>query len=487
MNRIVVHGEDAKKKLKEGFDILAKAVGVTLGPNGRNVMFGRNGMPYITKDGVSVAKEIFTGDPVSSLGVELLKQVSLNTNKQAGDGTTTATVLAKSILDEGFKKVEEGVPPIEIKRQLDLDLKSILVELDEMAIKVENSDMLKNVIKVSTNNDDELTDLISGLYDQIGSCTITLENSATSTTYVEFLSGMSFNSSYIDRFFINTPDNKCILDRPAIMICEGKVDDKRSFINAIDQLASKTTRPLVLITEGVSQDIFLTLLSNQQSGKLKSVILNSPGFGPGREERLSDIAIYTGAEIIKKGMLKYFDLKSLGTAEEIIVTEENTTLKVGGGNQQEIDNRIRDLEASLKNKDDYTKASLEERISKFKGGVGVIRIGANSEVEFREKYDRVEDAKNAAKAALQEGVIPGGGTALYNIAKSYPTNSILGVALKSPYEKIKENIGLDEDFTSEDCIKNHVYDPVKVTKSALQNAISVAGTILTTECVIADE
>lgn len=487
--KIIKHSSKAKILLRKGFNKLAKAVAVTLGPSGRTVILQKEGLPVITKDGVSVAKEVYLSDPISNMGAELLRQVSLNTNHQAGDGTTTATVLAKSILDEGFRMIEEGdISPIEIKRQLDKDLELVKDKLKEEAILIKDNETLKQVLKVSTNNDEELATLIASVFDKVGNSTILLEQSPTAETYGDVLSGMYFNSTYADRFFINNhADNTCVLERPAIMICEGKVDDKRSFLRAIDLIASKTSRPLVLITENVTQDILLTLLANQQSGKLQSVIINSPGFGPGREEQLHDIAIFTGAEVIRKGMLKEFSLKNLGTADSIVVGEEITTITEGGGNKEEIANRIEDLKYTASKKDQYTKDKLLERASKFEGGIGVIYIGALSEIEYKEKYDRVEDAKNAGKAALEEGIIPGGGTTLFEIGKSLREDSILHLALQAPYKQIVSNMGIDVEFTKEDCIAKDIYDPVRVTKIALENAVSVAGTILTTECVIANK
>lgn len=490
MTKKLLYSEEARIKLKKGIDTLADAVSTTLGPKGRNVVMEVPGGHVITKDGVSVAKEIYLSDKVENLGAQMLKEVAMNTNKQAGDGTTTATVLAQAILKEGFEEIKNGREPIDIKRELDNDLLYIVNRLEELKEDIAGDyEKIYQIAKVSTNGDENLASMLTGLIEETQDSNILLDVSKTSSTHTEFIKGMSFNSSYIDSWFINSENRECILTGNLILIYDGKLNSVKELMPLFEYV-KQNNKTLTIIAEGVSPDILITISRNRANG-LNVVVLNSPGFGPGRQEAINDIAIYTGGEVIKPGMLSNLDFNKLGEVEEIIVQEDKTLIKEGKGNPTEIENRIKDLESILDKQDDETRKHTEKRISKFKGGIGVIYIGANSQLEYKEKYDRIEDAVNSIKAALTEGIISGGGTTLYRISsESDNPKSIINKAIKTPYLKIKENCGIkkyDNDIDYVAYLRQGIIDPKKVTRCALENAVSVAGTILTTEAVIVNE
>jgi len=477
MNKKLYFEDTAKVKLKEGFDKLAKAVSSTLGPNGKTVIIENNdGSHTITKDGVTVAKSINLLDPVENIAAQMLKEASLLTNKEAGDGTTTATVLAKAILDLGFEELKNR-SGFEIQRDLQLDLVEILHKLEKKSIKCKKSDIIK-VANVSTNGDIESSKLISNLYKKSKGSEIILEPSITNKTYTSFIEGYSFNSSYIDSFFINSEANQVKYDKPLYFIFDGKLNSSKQLLPVLDNVA-RIKRPLIIIAEEVNQDVLHTCFRNLQSGNLKNVIIKTPGFSESRKQYLNDIAVYTKGEIITESTLSTFNLNQLGQSDKIIVTEDTTIIQDGNFDEKELNSYISNLEHLTKNNSTYNKQKIKERISKFKTGVGVIYIGADSELEFREKYDRIEDANNAVKAALEEGIIPGGGSTLYDLKDD--KDSILYNAIAKPFELINKDkyINLKE--------LENIIDPVKVTKSALKNAVSVASTILTTETVIVNE
>ena len=490
MSKEITYNEEARRKLKIGFDALAKAVSVTLGPKGRNVVLQKPGrFPIITKDGVSVAKEIELEDNVENMGAQMLKQVSLNTNIQAGDGTTTATVLAKAILDYGFEAIKNGEQPIDVKRSIDSSLKEIIDLLEKYSYDIEDDyEKIYEVAKVSINGDEVLAKLISDLFKQTNDSVILLEQSETKETYTDFIKGMSFTSSYVDSFFINNKKRECIYKDARVLIYDGKIKSAKDILNILEKM-SYIQKPLVIISEQVSQDTILTLMANMNKGKLDSVVLNSPGFGPGRKEQLQDIATYTGGTVVRDGMIKDTTIEHLGIVKKITVKEDTTIIVGGKSDEKEVRDRIADLETMKKNQSTNNILKIDEKISKFKGGLGVIYIGANSELEYQEKYDRIEDTVNAINAALEEGIISGGGTTLYKISEEVE-DSLLAKAIRSPYITIKENSGDDkrniiQDYV--DYLSTGIIDPKKVTRVALENAVSVSGTILTTECVISDK
>lgn len=485
----IKYGEQARESLKKGSNKINKIVGSTLGPNGKTVILHVNGVPIITKDGVSVAKEVELEDPFENVACQMIKQVSLNTNKEVGDGTTTATVLANAILEQGFIEIKKGVSPIKIKKELDNNLKTILEKLNSYSIDVKNDyNKLLSVAKISTNNDIELANLIIDLIKQTNNSKILLEPSSTSKTYTDYVKGMSFDSSYVDSYFITDKEKRTVsFDNAYILIYDGKIKQSKELLKLLEKIKF-LKRPIVIIAEQVTQDIILTMLRNRNSNGIESVILNAPGFGPGRKQALDDIALYTGGNVVREGQLQHISTDDLGEVKSIMVTDEKTTIKEGNGNKDKINERITNLETVKDKYNDFDKSKIEERISKFKGGIGIIYIGASSELEYKEKYDRIEDAVNAVNAAIEEGVISGGGTTLYKISEN--KNGILYKAIKSPYLKIKENQDITDFNPSEDYkqfLDDNILDPKKVTRVALENAVSVAGTILTTDNIIINE
>jgi len=440
---------------------------------------------------VSVAKQFELENQFKNIGSEMVKEVAINTNKLVGDGTTTATVLANAILNEGFKDIKSGAEPIDIKRDLDECLKYTLKELDKHSIDIKDDyKSLLNVAKISTNNDLELAKIIINLLKQTNNSKIILEKSKTSKTYTEFIDGMSFNSTYVDSNFITDINkNTCNLEDSVYVIYSGKINNPRHLIRAIE-LAKQNNKSLVIIAESVSNNVILTMLANKNNNGLQSVIINSPGYGPGRKQHLEDIAIFTGGQVIQEGKLQSITKEQLGESKGIIVTDEKTIIKEGNATKDSLDRKIKSLQHIKDKYEDYDKNKIEERISKFKGGIGVIYVGAASELEWKEKYDRVEDAVNAVQAALEEGIIPGGGTTLYEIANEAGSQTLLDKALEAPYKTIKRNGGIKKYDSSKDYqnfLKKGIIDPKKVTRVALENAVSVAGTILTTETLIIDE
>lgn len=473
MNKEIYFEDTAKIKLKQGFDKLAKAVSSTLGPNGKTVIIQIDDKrSIITKDGVTVAHHINLTDPVENIGAQMLKEVSLLTNTQAGDGTTTATVLAKEILDRGFKELETK-SGFDIKNELDLDLVEILHKLNKVSSKCKKTDILK-VAKVSTNGDNKLSKLIADLYKESRDSEIILEASDTNDTYTEFIEGYSCNTSYIDSSYVNYENNQVKFLNPVYFIFDGKLTSPKKLLPLFDQVA-RTKRPLVIIAEEVNNDILQTSFRN--IGKVPNVIIKTPGFGPARQQYLNDIAVYTKGEVLNDSTLPNFSLSQLGQSEEVLIKEDSTIITGGKFNPEDLESYISNLEHLTKKNSNHNKQKIKERISKFRSGVGVIYIGATSELEYKEKYDRIEDAVNAVKAALEEGIVVGAGLALHTIGLE--KDSLLFNAIRKPYEIISN--GLNEINVID------IIDPVKVTKCALQNAVSVTSTILTTETVIVNE
>lgn len=485
----ITYDLSARDKLAKGVNKLADAVSVTLGPAGRNVIIQTEALPIITKDGVTVAKDLYFEDPIENVGAQMVKEVSLRTNKEAGDGTTTATVLAAAILREGYKAIKDGMSPIEVKRTIDDELALIKAALELYTRPIElKSEQLTHVINISSNGDKEITDLISNILNVSNNSEILLESTTSKKSYIDYQEGMSFDSSYVDSFFINSENRTCKFKDPLLFIYDGKIKRISEIKDILDSLLVYK-QPVVIIAEEIGQDVFMTLAANKNNGRLDSVVLNAPGFGPGRKEKLNDIAVYTGGEVIRKDTLSSFKVEHLGKLDEIIINESQTLIKKGRGDKEEIKKRVEDLQSTLEKLDEVTKEKVKQRISKFKGGIGTIYIAANSELEYKEKYYRIEDAVNAAKAALEEGIITGGGTTLYTISEDLGHDlNILKEAIKAPYRKIRDNFGTKEyNLDRQECIRQGIFDPKKVTRCALENAVSVVGTILTTDCVITNE
>lgn len=473
MNKELYFEDTAKAKLKVGFDKLAKAVSSTLGPNGKTVIIQIDDKKsIITKDGVTVAEHINLSDPVENIGAQMLKEVSLLTNKEAGDGTTTATVLGKAILDGGFKELDSRTG-FDIKKELEDDCEEILKKLDSFSKKCKKSDIIK-VANVSTNGDSKLSKLIADLYKKSNNSEIILEQSLTNETYTDFIEGYSCATSYLDSSYINHVNKEVRYKSPIYFIYDGKLNSAKEYALLLDKV-SRLNRPLVVIAEEVSNDVLYTSFKNLN--RIANVIVKTPGFGPVRKQYLNDIAVYTKGEVIGTSNINNVTLNQLGQSKDIIITEDSTIIKGGNYDKESLESYILNLEYATKKNSDHNKKKIKERISKFREGVGVIYIGATSELEYKEKYDRIEDAVNAVKAALEEGVIPGGGSILFSIG--HDNDRLLYRAIRKPFGIIKKNILMFDP--------NVIIDPVKVTKSALKNAVSVASTILTTETVIVNE
>ncbi|AGO48995.1 chaperonin groEL [Cellulophaga phage phi14:2] len=489
MTKKIIYNQESREALKRGVDALANAVKVTLGPSGKNVILGLDQYnPIITKDGVSVAREIHLEDPFENLGAQMIKQVAENTNTEVGDGTTTATVLAQKILEEGFKAIEEGRDVNELVDHLRNELISIVARIKEATTEVKNNDDIKNVALISTNGDEVLSTIIVDCYKEVKD-NIIFEESKTNITYKEIVKGMRFNSSYISTYFINDSETATVkYDDGLIFVFDGKIESVKDISNVL-YAAEKYKKPLVIIAESVDDNTIINLVQNTKKGLLKSVVIQSPGFGFGRQKALKDIAVYTGGDIYNaKSKL---DTIKFGKFDSITVTEDNTVIKGMYGDEKDIEARITELEFSKKEKNTYEISKIEERISKFKNGIGIIYIGANSRVEMKERKDRLEDAINAVKAAVEEGIVPGGGSTLAKIALTHYGNDIYYGILFEPYKQIEINKGkVIDSVVSYDLtqpakyFKQGIIDPSKVTRTALENAVSIASTILTTECAI---
>lgn len=485
---MIIYNNESREALKKGIDKLANAVKVTLGPSGKNVILALDQYnPIITKDGVSVARDIHLENPFENVGAQMIKQVAENTNKEVGDGTTTATVLAQKILEEGFKAIEEGRNVNELVSYLRNELINIVAKLHRNATPVKNNDDIKNVALISTNGDVLLSDIILDCYKEVKD-NIIFEESKTNQTYKEIVKGMRFNSSYISTYFINDSETATVkYDEPLIFIYDGKIENIKD-IREVLYAAEVYKKPLVIIAESIDNNSIINLVNNSKKGLLQSTVIQSPGFGFGRQKTLKDIAVYTGGEIYNaKSKLNKLQF---GKCDSILVTEDNTIIKGMHGDKKDIEARITELEFSKKEKNPYEISKIEERIAKFKTGIGIIYIGANSKVEMKERKDRLEDSINAIKAAVEEGIISGGGTALADIAFDYNDSMYFNI-LMEPYKQIETNKGtLINNIVSYDIgqpkkyFKQGIIDPVKVTRTALENAVSIASTILTTECAI---
>jgi len=522
MGKQITFNDEARSKLLEGVDIIANAVKVTLGPKGRNVMIDRGyGAPHATKDGVTVAKEIDLDDKELNLGAQLVKEVASKTADNAGDGTTTATVLAQAIAHAGLKNVSFGANPMDLKRGLDAGVKNITENLAKMARAVSSKEEIAQVGAISANNDKEIGQLLADAMEKVGNDgIITIEDASAADTFLSTVDGMQIDNGYMSPYFATDTDTmKATHESPLILIHDGRIANMKNIVKVLE-LVSQSGRPLVLIAEELDSEVLATLVMNHMRGALKVVAVKSPGFGDRRKELLSDIAVLTGATVISDDVsdVKLEDVTSLdvlGTCKRITVTADDATIVEGGGTAEELDARVKTLRAQIaQGGTDYEVEKLQERLAKLSGGVAVINIGATTETELKEKKDRLDDALHATRAAVQEGIVPGGGVALLRAVSTLDevetenddqkaAIKILREAIEAPLRHIVDNAGLEASvviakvkdgegsfgfnaYTEKyaDMYEDGVIDPVKVTRTALENAVSIAGMILTTECVI---
>jgi chaperonin GroEL len=514
---------DARDGLKRGVDALANAVKVTLGPKGRNVIISKSfGAPQVTKDGVSVAKEVELEDPLENMGAQMVKEVASKTNDLAGDGTTTATVLAQAIVKEGLKNVAAGANPMDLKRGIDKAVTSITTDLEKQAKKVGNSsEKIKQIASVSSNNDNTIGELIASAFGKVGKeGVITVEEAKGTDTYVDVVEGMQFDRGYLSPYFVTDADKMIAdLENPYILLFDKKISNLQEILPILEPV-SKSGRPLLIIAEDVDGQALATLVVNKLRGGLKIAAVKAPGFGDRRKAMLEDISILTGGVVIseERGFsLENADLTMLGTAETVTIDKDNTTIVNGSGNANDIKARVNQIKAQIETTtSDYDKEKLQERLAKLAGGVAVLYVGAASEVEMKEKKDRVDDALHATRAAVEEGIVAGGGVALVRAQKmleklaSENNDEATGIqivskAIEAPLRTIvdnaggegsvvinkvlegKGNFGYDAKSDSYvDMLKAGIIDPKKVTRVALENAASVSGMILTTECALID-
>ena len=515
-------GDDVRQKMTNGVNIIANAVKITLGPKGRNVVLERSyGAPTITKDGVSVAKEIELKDRFENMGAQMVKEVASKTSDIAGDGTTTATVLAQAIIREGMKSVAAGMNPMDLKRGIDKAVEAAVAELKAMSKPCTTSKEIAQVGSISANSDSSIGDKIAEAMDKVGKAgVITVEDGSSLEMELEVVKGMQFDRGYLSPYFINNPDRQiALLENPYVLLYDKKISNIRDLLPALEQIA-KTGRPLLIIAEDTDGEALATLVVNNLRGILKTCAVKAPGFGDRRKAMLEDIAILTGGTVIAEELglkLENIKLEDLGQAKRIEVDKENTIIIDGAGNESNIKSRIDQIKKQAEDAtSDYDKEKLQERTAKLSGGVAVIKVGATTEIEMKEKKARVEDALHATRAAVEEGIVAGGGVALIRaraaIAKVKGDNhdqdagvKIVLRAVEEPLRQIVANAGVEPSVvvnnvaagkgnygfnaaneTYGDMVEMGVLDPTKVTRYALQNAASVAGLMLTTECMIAE-
>ena len=514
--------EEARNAMLQGVDILANAVRVTLGPKGRNVVLGKKfGPPVITKDGVTVAKEIELKDKYQNMGAQMVREVAVKTNDKAGDGTTTATILAQAIFREGVKNVAAGANPMSLQRGIQLATEQVVAELERMSKKVKGKEELTNVATVSANNDRAIGELISEAMEQVGKDgVVTVEESKTLQTELDIVEGMQFDRGYLSPYFVTNPDRmEAVLDEPYILLYEKKIAAMRELIPVLEQTAG-AGRALLIIAEDIEGDALATLIVNRLRGTIKVCAVKAPAFGDRRKAILEDLAILTGGKMITEDLgikLENVTLADLGTAKRVIVDKEATTIVEGGGDPKAIQGRVATLRKQIEEStSDYDREKLQERLAKLAGGVAVVRVGAPTETAMKEIKMRVEDALNATKAAAQEGIVVGGGIALLRASKVLDNHDgddpdirtgfkIVRRALQEPLRRIAENAGVDgaivvgkvEELKGnkglnaltgqiEDLAAAGIIDPTKVVRTALQNAASIAGLLLTTDAAITE-
>ncbi|SOE53454.1 chaperonin GroEL [Fibrobacter sp. UWT3] len=513
----------ARESLMKGVDKLANAVKVTLGPKGRNVMIARSfGAPNVTKDGVTVAKEVELEDAYENLGAQMAKEVANKTSDAAGDGTTTATVLAQAITREGLKNVAAGANPMDIKRGMDAAVDAVIKEIGKMAVKINGKEHIAQVATISANNDPEIGDLLANAMEKVGNDgVITIEESKTADTILDVVEGMQFDRGYLSPYFVtNTDSMEVSLENPYILLYDKKISTMKDLLPMLEHVA-KQGKSLLIIAEDVDGEALATLVVNKMRGTLKVAAVKAPGFGDRRKAMLEDIAILTGGMLVSEdtgAKLEDAPVTVLGQAKSITITKDNTTIVEGAGDAASIKGRIAQIKKQIEaTTSDYDREKLQERLAKLAGGVAVIKVGAATEVEMKEKKDRVDDAMHATRAAVEEGIVPGGGVALIRAEKAIDAlkfdnadqktgAAIIRRAIEEPLRQIVQNAGLEGSVvvnkvkegkdafgynaktdTYEDLIKAGVIDPAKVTRTALKNASSIASMILTTDCVITEK
>lgn len=518
----VLFGDDARTKMVRGINVLANAVKVTLGPKGRNVVLERSfGGPTVTKDGVSVAKEIELKDKFENMGAAMVREVASKTSDNAGDGTTTATVLAQAIVDEGMKFVAAGMNPMDLKRGIDKAVAAAITELKKLSKPTTTNKEIAQVGAISANSDEEIGQIISEAMDKVGKeGVITVEDGKSLKNELEVVEGMQFDRGYLSPYFINQPEKQAaVLENPFILLHDKKISNIRELLPVLEQVA-KAARPLVIIAEDIDGEALATLVVNSIRGILKVVAVKAPGFGDRRSAMLEDIAVLTGGTVISSNVGLSLDkatLAQLGSAKKVAVTKENTTIIDGAGDAAAIENRVKNIRTQIEGaSSDYDREKLQERVAKLAGGVALIKVGAATEVEMKEKKARVEDALHATRAAVEEGIVPGGGVALIRAKlaikdiKGDNDEQNAGIrivlrAMEEPLRQIVANAGDEPSVVVNtvaqgegnfgynaqsakygDMVEMGVLDPTKVTRTALQNAASVASLILTTDCMVAD-
>ena len=526
MAKIIAFDEEARRALERGMNVLADAVKVTLGPKGRNVVLEKKwGAPTITNDGVSIAKEIDLEDPYERIGAELVKEVAKKTDDVAGDGTSTATVLAQALVKEGLRNVAAGANPMALKKGIDRAVEVVCQQLLDMAKDVETAEQIASTAAISAGGDQEVGDLIAKAMDKVGKeGVITVEESNTFGLELELTEGMRFDKGYTSPYFVTDSERmEAVLEDPYILIANSKISAVKDILPILEKVM-QSGKPLLILSEDVEGEALATLVVNKIRGTFRSVAVKAPGFGDRRKAMLQDIAILTGGQVISEEIGLKLDtatLDLLGRARKVVVTKDETTIVEGAGDSEQLDGRVNQIRAEIDKTDsDYDREKLQERLAKLAGGVAVIKVGAATEVELKERKHRIEDAVRNAKAAVEEGIVPGGGVALIQaMAAAGPKIEALGLtdeqatgaaivrqAVSAPLKQIAENAGLEGGVVAEkvrelapgmgldaatgqyvDMIKAGIIDPAKVTRSALQNAASIAGLFLTPEAVVADK
>jgi len=522
MAKQILFDEKARQSLKKGVDKLAKAVSITLGPKGSNVILDRGfGSPVVTNDGVTIAKEIELPDKIENLGAEVIKEAAEKTNDVAGDGTTTAVVLAQAIISAGLKNVAAGANPLSLKKGIDKAKTAVIEELKNISQSVNNHEEVANVATISSQ-DPEIGEMIASIIDEVGKDgVITVEESKTVGLSKEIVKGLQFDRGYVSPYLVtNTEKMEAVLEDPYIIITDQKISNIHDLLPLLDKILQSGKKDLLIIADDITGEALATLILNKLRGVFNAVAVKAPGFGDRRKDLLEDIAVITGGKVISEELglkLEKTELADLGQARRIVVNKDNTTIVEGAGTKEEVERRIKQIRNELSNTEsEFDREKLEERLAKLSGGVAVIKVGAATEVEQKEKQHRVEDAVRATKAALEEGIVPGGGIALIRtlpVLEKIKTDNddekigveIVKKALEEPIRKIAENAGYDGSVILEEIKKRGTYegfnaltgeytdmakagivDPTKVTRSALENAASVASMLLTTEAVVAD-
>ncbi len=522
MPKMIAFSEEARRKLEKGINTLAEAVRVTLGPRGRCVVLEKKfGSPVVINDGVTIAKDIELEDPYENMGAQLAKEVASKTNDVAGDGTTTATVLAQAMVHEGMKFVAAGCNPMHLKQGIEKAVETCVDEIKKMSTSVEKKDAIANVAAISANNDKAIGDMIAEAMDKVGKDgVITVEESKGTGTSLELVEGMQFDKGYISPYFVTDSERmECVLEDPFILIYEKKISAVQDMLPLLEKVVQKG-KPLLIISEDVEGEALATLVVNKLRGTFQCVAVKAPGFGDRRKAMMEDISILTNGKFISEDLgikLEKVGIEDLGQAKKIKIDKENTTIVEGKGKSKDIEGRIQQIRKQIEDTDsDYDKEKLQERLAKLSGGVAVIQVGAATETEMKEKKHRMEDALSATRAAIEEGIVPGGGVTLINIQHALDKVKaegdiktgieIVRKALEEPLRQISNNAGVEGSVVVEkvktlpkgqgfdaqnreyvDMVKSGIVDPAKVTRSALQNAASIAAMVLTTEALVADK